>query len=1372
MTSIWYLIPFVSPVLAAEPPPLRVSTLFTAQEMAGALAGEAGREEAVKWCRRHSVDHAFVESFRDGYRAKDETLVAVRDRFRAEGIEVSGCVTPTGVGKASTGWKAVSCYTSSETRLKTREIFEGTARLFEEIMIDDFLFTDCTCPDCVKARGDRSWADFRCALMRDVSEKDILAPARVVRPGVKVIIKYPQWYDLFHERGYDVAGQTAMVPRIWVGTETRDPENRQWGRKAQYEAYFIMRWLGAIGGEKTGGGWFDPYGTSPATYLEQARQTVLGGAREMLLFCHGSLVEKGNAACPEALISEIGGLKRLARWIHGSRPIGVAAAKPPSSQPAKGEEYIFDFIGMLGIPLVPCTAIPAGAPAALITSHAASDPATIAWLRESPGRPVLITAEAEKALPAGALGEKRSIGRLSWKADPRELMDLSRETLDALRAPLLAPLGLTFSASGRVALYVFEYERFSGAGSVAIENFNDAAVEIVAEGLERAESDKDPTIQLPPPVNGKQWFERKPRDREEVLTLPPRSLAAWPVHGGVFRDPYGGLRSIGGTRTGFFHVETLGGRDWLISPEGAAFLSKGVNHLTYEGDRGVKTGRSEYNEAVSKKHGSRDKYLRNALTRLRGWGFNTLGAWCDREAGPLHIVPYTVILDLAAATTPDAWLKGNTADVFSPEFEAAVRKRAEEQAKPLAGDPWLLGWFTDNELSFGPDWRQKTTLLERMLALPFGSPGERAAAATLADHAGDRKAAAGPFAGKYARRYFQVCRDAIRAADPNHVVLGARFAGPPAREVVQAAKGLVDIFSVNVYATEPNVEILERIAGDSGAPVIVGEFTFRAADAGLPNTRGAGPRVAAQLDRADGFERYVRKLLSAPRVVGYHWFQHADQPAEGRFDGEDSNYGLVDLRDEPYKVFVERATAVNAAAEEIARKAVRPGGAPPTETAPVRAPARGPLRVHPVNHRYFADDSWQPVYLTGAHTWPNLVDMGESDPPPRFDFPAYLDFLVRHDHNFIRLWTWEPVSWDTRGNGEGRVHRAYPQPYARTGPGEALDGKPRFDLRSHDREYFERLRSRVTAAGNRGIYVSVMLFEGWGVQFSPGAWKGHPFNGANNVNGIDGDADGDGKGLEVHELVVPAVTEVQEAYVRKVADTLADLDNVLYEISNENHPASTDWQYHMIRLIHEHEAKKLKRHPVGMTFQYKGGSNKTLFESPADWISPNPEGGYRDDPPSADGKKVILTDTDHLWGIGGDVPWVWKSFLQGLNPLFMDPYDGKVLGPGGDPKWDPIRRNLGYTLKLSRRLDLAGMEPRKDLASSGYCLAKPGAAYVAWAPGGKPVTVDLSAAAGKLRVEWLDPATGESKDGGAVEGGAPRTLAPPFASDGVVIIRP
>ncbi|NIQ98881.1 MAG: DUF4038 domain-containing protein, partial [Gemmatimonadales bacterium] len=248
------------------------------------------------------------------------------------------------------------------------------------------------------------------------------------------------------------------------------------------------------------------------------------------------------------------------------------------------------------------------------------------------------------------------------------------------------------------------------------------------------------------------------------------------------------------------------------------------------------------------------------------------------------------------------------------------------------------------------------------------------------------------------------------------------------------------------------------------------------------------------------------------------------------------------------------------------------------------ASVKGPLRVCQENPRYFTDSSSKAVYLTGSHTWRNLVDLGPSDPPATFDYEGYLDFMAERHHNFMRLWTREQSR--SKKREEGPVAYAAPLPWARTGPGEALDGKPKFDLTRFNQEYFDRLRVRVKEAGERGIYVAIMLFQGHTVQmYEPWPWLGHPFNRANNINGIDGDPGDHEHGTLVHTLAIPAVTRLQEAYVRKVIDTVNDLDNVLYEIGNEIGPYSTQWQYHLISYIKGYEASKSRQHPVGMTFQ-------------------------------------------------------------------------------------------------------------------------------------------------------------------------------------------
>lgn len=439
------------------------------------------------------------------------------------------------------------------------------------------------------------------------------------------------------------------------------------------------------------------------------------------------------------------------------------------------------------------------------------------------------------------------------------------------------------------------------------------------------------------------------------------------------------------------------------------------------------------------------------------------------------------------------------------------------------------------------------------------------------------------------------------------------------------------------------------------------------------------------------------------------------------------------------------------------------------------ASTAGPLQIHPANPRYFADRCGRAVYLTGSHTWDSLQDLGQSDPPPVFDFDAYLDFLVARGHNFIRLWRWELLRWDTGANQEEMPKElvAAPHPWQRTGPGLALDGKPRFDLRQFDEAFFQRLRARVEQAGRRGLYVSIMLFEGWGLRFVKGGWQAHPFHPGNRLPLEEGDPPGQVDGKSLFTLASPAITALQEAYVRQVVDTVNDLDNALYEIANESDFATTQWQYRLIRQLKIYQAGKPNQHPVGMTsIGYGVDDLGRLLDSPADWISPNPDGfDYKNDPPAATGAKVMLLDTDHLWGVGGSVQWVWKSFMRGLNPIFMDPYLRQVLDMGDEAEWETCRRALGVTRRLAEAVGLDAVVPCPELASSGYCLAEPGRVYLVYLPEGGEVRVELSAVRGQVSAEWLDPRTGETRDGGEAQGGSWVAWSAPAAGDAVLCLR-
>ena len=260
--------------------------------------------------------------------------------------------------------------------------------------------------------------------------------------------------------------------------------------------------------------------------------------------------------------------------------------------------------------------------------------------------------------------------------------------------------------------------------------------------------------------------------------------------------------------------------------------------------------------------------------------------------------------------------------------------------------------------------------------------------------------------------------------------------------------------------------------------------------------------------------------------------------------------------------------------------------------------------------RYFADPSGRVVYLTGSEYWKTIQDNGSSNPPPAFDYSGFLDFLQKHNHNFTRLYMWEQARWSAETSAS---HWFSPTLYVRTGPGTGADGGLKFDLSKINPAYLARVRQRVIDAGARGIYVSVMLFDGWSVGVKGGStagnpWLAHPFNAANNINGINGDPNGDASGTESQTLSIPAITALQDAYVKAVVDAVNDQDNVIYEISNESDQSADAWQYHMIDLIRSYEATKSKQHPIGMTVPYPtvpSGTNADVLNSKADWVSMN-----------------------------------------------------------------------------------------------------------------------------------------------------------------------
>lgn len=427
-----------------------------------------------------------------------------------------------------------------------------------------------------------------------------------------------------------------------------------------------------------------------------------------------------------------------------------------------------------------------------------------------------------------------------------------------------------------------------------------------------------------------------------------------------------------------------------------------------------------------------------------------------------------------------------------------------------------------------------------------------------------------------------------------------------------------------------------------------------------------------------------------------------------------------------------------------------PMAPPPIDGGPVPV---GTLRVDPMNHRYFTAGHGA-IYLTGSHTWANFKDRAKNDPPTPFNYDAYLDFLVAHRHNFFRLWTWEqPHSADD----DDRAHPFFfsPFPWLRTGTGTASDGKPAFDLTKVNDDYYTRLKDRVTKAHDRGIYVAVMLFDGWDLSNAYNTTGGFPMATGNNVNGVKISPNSP---TDYFALSGGQISAQQQDYVRRVITAVNDLDNVVYEVANETLSGAVPWQNAVIKFVRDTEASMPKTHPVGMTSAFPG-NDSDLMNSTADWISPN------DARATSDGTKVVFNDTDHSFGWtdlqralpAGQRAWAWETLCRGAQPMFMDPYLEPWLvhndpfpvrnNPQNgivDPQWDTIRAALGWTQLYASKLDLERAVPSPALCSTGFCLAEPGHQYLVYQPP-TPVSTSftVSVVAGTYRFEWFDPAAGK-----------------------------
>ena len=452
------------------------------------------------------------------------------------------------------------------------------------------------------------------------------------------------------------------------------------------------------------------------------------------------------------------------------------------------------------------------------------------------------------------------------------------------------------------------------------------------------------------------------------------------------------------------------------------------------------------------------------------------------------------------------------------------------------------------------------------------------------------------------------------------------------------------------------------------------------------------------------------------------------------------------------------------------------------------------LRVCAANPRYFTDNTGKAIYLTGSHTWANFIDQGDVNPPPAFEWNKYLDWLQGTGQNYLRLWIREHFLHTCEIPSPATWYLSPESMYKRSTTSGANDGGNKFNLDSLDSTWFARLRQRCIDAGNQGIYVDITLFDGWSVwnRNAFNVFDYHPYSSNNNVNGVNGDPDGDHNG-NVH-TVNAAWNNYQFKYIKRLIDEVNDLDNILYEIGNEcSMPSASQtdpWIRMMIDTIHAYELRKPKQHPVGYTGDWTiPNSFMTSADNHSEFIAfaaGNNGNAYETDPPAADGSKVVIMDTDHLWGVpdgsgDGSRTWIWKSFTRGLNVNSMDPWNsasyGNFAGTHFDTTqtwWRSFRINLGYANTYARKMNLTVMIPQGSLSSTTYCLANPSAInaeYLIYSPASVgTITVDVSAATDSLNVEWFNPATGVYIFSSKIRGGASRSFTTPFSGDVVLYL--
>jgi hypothetical protein len=371
------------------------------------------------------IDKIYLETHRDQIIVPEKTLESAIRFFKSKGLKVAGGITFT--INESNNFETF-CFSNPEHRKKAKEIAEYTAKYFDEFILDDFFFTSCKCDLCIKAKGAMSWTDYRLKLMTEAARDLVIDPARAINPKVRIVIKYPNWYEHFQGLGFNLEAEPAMFDGIYTGTETRDAVNSD-QHLQPYESYLIIRYFNSIAPGRNGGGWVDPFGSAYLDrYAEQFWLTLFAKAPEITMFDFRSLqtpiqkesrakwqgtgtsfdfdammrpfqLKDGKTVQPTTIARAAGiTFEQVDRFLGKlGNPVGIKSYRPFN---AAGEDFLQNYLGMIGIPMDLTSEFPADGNMILLTESAKSDPLIVQKIKDrlQSGKNVMITSGLLKAL--------------------------------------------------------------------------------------------------------------------------------------------------------------------------------------------------------------------------------------------------------------------------------------------------------------------------------------------------------------------------------------------------------------------------------------------------------------------------------------------------------------------------------------------------------------------------------------------------------------------------------------------------------------------------------------------------------------------------------------------------------------------------------------------------------------------------------------------------------------------------------------------------------------------------------------------------------------------------------------------------------------